>query len=34
VSGRELDIAIDPDALTQASVSLSRDPSSAAAIGP
>jgi hypothetical protein len=34
ITGRELDIAIDPDALTQASVSLSRDPSSAASIGP
>jgi hypothetical protein len=29
VSGRELDVAIDPDALTGASVSLSRDPSTA-----
>jgi hypothetical protein len=32
VSGKELDIAIDPDALTGASVSLSRD--STQSIGP
>src|SRR5206468_8733646 len=34
VSGLELDIAIEPDALTSASVSLSRDPGSAINIGP
>ncbi len=34
VSGRELDVAINPDALTQASISLSRDPSKAVSIGP
>jgi hypothetical protein len=34
VSGRELDIAIDPDALTGASVSLSRDPSKQTNVGP
>ena len=34
VSGKELDIAIDPDALTGASVSLSRDPSRTQSIGP
>ncbi len=34
VSGRELDIAIDPDALTGASVSLSRDPAKTQSIGP
>jgi hypothetical protein len=32
VSGKELDIAIDPDALTGASVSVSRD--STQSIGP
>jgi len=34
VSGLELDIAINPDALTGASVSASRDPSRAQSIGP
>jgi hypothetical protein len=34
VSGRELDVAIDPDALTGASVSLARDPSRLVPIGP
>ncbi|MDB4969665.1 MAG: Periplasmic component of the Tol biopolymer transport system-like protein [Myxococcales bacterium] len=34
VSGKELDIAIDPDALTGASVSLSRDPARTQSIGP
>jgi hypothetical protein len=34
VSGIELEIAINPDALTGASVSLSRDPSSKQVIGP
>src|SRR5439155_6984963 len=34
VSGKELDIAIDPDALTGASVSLSRDSSHTQSIGP
>jgi hypothetical protein len=34
VSGKELDIAINPDALTGASVSLSRDPSRRTNIGP
>ncbi len=34
VSGRELDIAIDSDALTGASVSLSRDQSTAQTVGP
>ncbi len=34
VGGRELDIAIDPDALTGASVSLSRDPARRANVGP
>ena len=34
VVGKELDIAIDPDALTGASVSLSRDPSKIVKIGP
>ena len=34
VSGKELDVSIDPDALTGASVSLSRDPSHIQSIGP
>jgi hypothetical protein len=34
VAGRELDIAIDPDALTGASVSLSRDQSKRTVVGP
>jgi hypothetical protein len=34
VSGKELEIAINPDALTGASVSLSRDPSKRANVGP
>jgi hypothetical protein len=34
VGGRELDIAINPDALTGASVSLSRDPSKTQSLGP
>jgi hypothetical protein len=34
VSGRELDVAIDPDALTGASVSLSRDSSKTQPVGP
>jgi hypothetical protein len=34
VSGKELDIAIDPDALTGASVSISRDSSQVQSVGP
>jgi hypothetical protein len=34
VSGVELDIAVNPDALTGASVSLSRDPGARQSIGP
>jgi hypothetical protein len=34
VSGKELDIAIDPDALTGASVSVSRDSSQVQSVGP
>jgi hypothetical protein len=34
VTGRELDIALNPDALTGASVSLSRDPAKTQSLGP
>lgn len=34
VSGKELEVAINPDALTGASISLSRDPSQIHALGP